>query len=381
MTVQCRPLIEVLAEIPDFRHPQGKRHALLAILALVCVAMLCGYRSYSAIAEWGRNHGRKLIEALGFTHQKTPCAATLHTVLGGLDRQMLETQLGGWAEGVLSATSAGEVQTKAEGIAIDGKTLRGSRTQGAPGSHLLSALSHRLGLTLFQQAVDDKTNKMSTVQEVLQNLVLEGRVVTMDALLTQRKIAASILEGGGDYVMIVKDNQSQLLQDIQLVFQKPEVLEDTFKTAQTVDAGHGRIEKRRITTSNALIGYSDWPGHQQVFQIERTVVFKKTSQQREQTVYGITSLTPDQAAPDRLLCLSRHHWHIENQSHWVRDVTFDEDRSQVRSDSIPQVMAALRNTVIGLIRWAGNTSIAATCRRFSAQPWSALELIGIKPEN
>lgn len=381
MTVQCRPLIEVLAEIPDFRHPQGKRHALLAILALVCVAMLCGYRSYSAIAEWGRNHGRKLIEALGFTHQKTPCAATLHTVLGGLDRQVLETQLGGWAEGVLLATSAGEVQTKAEGIAIDGKTLRGSRTQGAPGSHLLSALSHRLGLTLFQQAVDDKTNEMSTVQEVLQNLVLEGRVVTMDALLTQRKIAASILEGGGDYVMIAKDNQSQLLQDIQLVFQKPEVLEDTFKTAQTVDAGHGRIEKRRITTSNALVGYSDWPGHQQVFQIERTVVFKKTSQQREQTVYGITSLTPDQAAPDRLLCLSRHHWHIENQSHWVRDVTFDEDRSQVRSHSIPQVMAALRNTVIGLIRWAGNTSIAATCRRFSAQPWSALELIGIKPEN
>ena len=381
MIVQCRPLMEVLAEIPDFRHAQGKRHPLLAILALACVAMLCGYRSYSAIAEWGRNHGWNLIQALGFTRQKTPCAATLHTVLGGLDRQVLETQLGGWAEGVLLATSACEEKLQAEGIAIDGKTLRGSRTQGAPGAHLLSALSHRLGLTLFQKSVDDKTNEISTVQEMLQNLVIEGRVVTVDALLTQRDVAQGILEGGGDYVMVVKDNQSQLLQDIQLVFQKPEVLAHTFKTAQTVDAGHGRIEKRRITTSNALVGYSDWPGHQQVFQIERTVVFKKTDQQREQTIYGITSLIPYRAAPDRLLCLSRHHWHIENQSHWVRDVTFDEDRSQVRSDSIPQVMAALRNTVIGLIRWAGNTNIAATCRRFSAQPWSALELIGIKPEN
>lgn len=111
-------------------------------------------------------------------------------------------------------------------------------------------------------------------------------------------------------------------------------------------------------------------------------------------VYGVSSLSPDRADSVEmtrrvistwshlyLLRLERHHWHIENKSHWVRDVTFDEDRSQVRCGSIPQVMGALRNTLIGLMRWAGETSIAAACRRFAAQPWSALALTCIEQEN
>ena len=111
------------------------------------------------------------------------------------------------------------------------------------------------------------------------------------------------------------------------------------------------------------------------------MTFKKSGKQRQEIVYGVTSLSPAQADPARLLCLCRQHWHIENKSHWVRDVTFDEDRSQVRSGSIPQVMAALRNVVIGLMRCSGKTNIAAACRRFAAQPWSALGLIGINMEN
>lgn len=379
MTIQCRPLIDVLAEIPDFRKAQGKRHPLPAILALACVAMLCGYRTYRAMTEWGQNYGSALAHALGLTHAKTPCAATLHTIFRHLDRELLEAKLGAWADSVLAATPAPEGET--EGIAVDGKTLRGSRKQGAPGAHLLSALSHRLGLTLAQQAVDEKTNEITVIQAVLRSLVLEGRVITVDALLTQREVADTILEGGGDYLMIVKGNQPQLQQDIQLVFQDPRVLADTMATTETVEGGHGRIEQRRLTTSTALRDYSDWPGLQQVFQIERTVFIKRAGERREEVVFGVTSLAPERADPARLLRLSRDHWHIENQSHWVRDVTFDEDRSQVRCGNIPQVLAALRNTVIGLIRWAGETNIAAACRRFAAQPWAALALIGIELEN
>lgn len=125
MTVQCRSLIEVLAEIPDFRHSRGKRHPLQAILALACAALLCGYRSYSAIAEWGRNYGQTLVQALGFTHPTLPCAATLHTIFCHLDRDLLEAQLGAWAESILAATPAPAGET--EGMALDGKTLRGSR--------------------------------------------------------------------------------------------------------------------------------------------------------------------------------------------------------------------------------------------------------------
>jgi hypothetical protein len=148
-----------------------------------------------------------------------------------------------------------------------------------------------------------------------------------------------------------------------------------------VDYGHGRIEQRWLHTSTVLAGYSDWPGLAQVFQVEHEVMIAKTGVARDEVVAGVTSLGPERADAAQLLALVRGHWHIENQSHWVRDVTCDEDRSQVRRGSIPQVMAARRNTVIGLMRWAGHTNIAATCRHFAAQPAAALALIGIKPDN
>ena len=374
MVAQPRPLIEVLAEIPDFRSKQGQRHPLAAILALVCSALLCGYRSYTAMAEWGRNYGAHLTHALGFTRQ-SPCAATLHTVLRGVDREELEANLGAWAEELLAATPASPAAI--EGIAVDGKTLRGSQKKGAPGAHLLSALGHRLGLTLAQQAVADKTNEIPVALELLRQVVLEGRVVTMDALLTQRAIAQQIVEAGGNYVMVVKENQPQLREDIATVFALPPIVGETRTVAETVDCGHGRIEQRRLHASDVLVGYSDWPGLAQVFQLERQVITKKTGAVREEVVAGVTSLPLAHADAARLLRLVRGHWHIENHSHWVRDVTFGEDRSQVRCDSLPQVMAALRNTVIGLMRQAGHTNIAAACRRFAAQPTLALALMGI----
>lgn len=191
---ECRPLIEVLAEVPDFRRDQGKRHSLAAILCLACAAVLCGYRSYGAMAEWGQHYGTDLALSLGFKDGKTPCVGTLHTIFRHLDKEAFDKLIGKWAECVLKNSSPAETL---QGIAIDGKTLRGSKKQGAMDVHLLSALSHALGLTLAQQAVDDKTNEIIAVQKLLHLLLLEGRVVTMDALLTQKEIAKTILEKGG----------------------------------------------------------------------------------------------------------------------------------------------------------------------------------------
>jgi len=228
--------------------------------------------------------------------------------------------------------------------------------------------------------VDDKTHAITAVETVLAQWVLEGRIVTMDALLTQRHVAQTIGDKGGDDVMIVKENQPQLRADIELVCTLPPV-GDPQAAARTVDLGHGRIEPRNLTVSEALVGYSDWPGLAQVFELGRHVMFPKTGKERVEVVYGVTSLRPEQAPPGRLLALGRGQWQMENKSHWVRDVTFDEDRSQVRCGNIPQVMAALRNTTIGLLRWAGHTNIAAACRRLAAQPVQALALIGIEMEN
>jgi hypothetical protein len=188
-------LLTVLAEVPDPRGRRGKRHPLAATLALAVAATLCGYRSYGAMAEWGRNYGPALVEALGFTRPTTPCAAALFLLFRRLDRERLEAALGRWAEAMLShlPPRAGE----REALAIDGKTVRGAKQQGALNVHLLSVLSHRLGLTLAQHAVPDHTNEITAIRTVLEGLILEGRVVTVDALLCQREIAQTIVAKGG----------------------------------------------------------------------------------------------------------------------------------------------------------------------------------------
>ena len=136
-----------------------------------------------------------------------------------------------------------------------------------------------------------------------------------------------------------------------------------------------------MTASTALAGYLDWPEAAQVFRLERTRVHVKTGVVKHETVYGVTDLKPAQASAKDLLAYVRGQWLIENRSHWERDVVFDEDRSQVRVGSIPELMAALRNTILGLLRSSGETQIAAATRRFQAQPWQALRLLGITPDN
>jgi DDE_Tnp_1-associated len=195
MTEGCMALWDVLAQVPDPRERSGKRHPLPVILALAVAATLCGYQGPTAFAEWSRNYGMALARALGLTRPHPPCAATFCNVLRRLDRRALEAALSVWAETVLAHLPPAKGTPDA--LAIDGKTLRGSARQGALEVHLLSVLSHRLGVTLTQHAVADKTNEIGAIQEVLAALVLEGRVVTVDALLCQRQIAQTIVEKGG----------------------------------------------------------------------------------------------------------------------------------------------------------------------------------------
>jgi Transposase DDE domain len=203
------------------------------------------------MAEWGRNDGARLAQALGFTHAP-PCAATLHTIFRRVHRAEFAAHLGAWADSVVGSLPAAP-ETPEVAMALDGKTLRGSKKQGAPGTHLFSALAHHVGVTLAQHAVDDKTNEITAVEPLLCQWVLEGRIVTMDALLTQRHVAQTMVDKGGDYIMIVKDNQPQLRADIELVFALPPA-GDRQEPARTVDIGHGRIEQRNLTTSEALVG-------------------------------------------------------------------------------------------------------------------------------
>jgi len=343
--------------------------------------MRWGARRSSAIAEWGRHDGAHIARALGF-RQLPPGAATLHLMFRRLDCSGVEAQLGAWAEGVVARMPPGTGRPPAAepAVALEGNTLRGSRTHGAPGGHLLAALAHQVGVTRAHQAVADQPHESPAVEPGLSPLVLTGRVVTMAALLTQTAVAQSIVEAGGDDVMVVKANPPQLRADMELTCAAPPV-GDPQETAHTIARGHGRMEQRRLTTSQALLGYRVWPGLAPVFALERAVLISNTGEVRSEPVYGVTSLASQRATPSRVLALVRGPWQIENQSPGGRDVTCDADRSQVRCGNIPQVMAALRNTTIGLLRRAGYSTMAAACRLLAAQPIRALALLGIQLEN
>jgi predicted transposase YbfD/YdcC len=242
---------------------------------------------------------------------------------------------------------------------------------------LLASLSHKLGLVLGQVAVAEKSNEITAVDELIEMLVLKGLVITGDAMFTQREIASKIVAKGGDYLIAVKANQPSLLADIKQAFTDQWWMADTLSETRSVDAYAGRVEERTLKASTAMNGYSDWPGLQRVLKMERKVTLKRTAESRQEEAYAITSLAEGRASLEQMLRLWREHWHIENKLHYVRDVTFREDKSQVKSGKIPQVMAALRNAAITVMRASGATNIAAACRRYAAQPGLALDALGL----
>ena len=364
--------MEILAEIKDVRQKKGLRHPLGGMLALACVAMLCGYRRVNAIAEWGRNYGERYASELGFEKHGYPAPATWYRVFGEIDLKQLELKLMEWCEMVLYALQG---ETGLLGVSIDGKTLRGSQRQGAEDSHLLSAYLHELGLVLSQVGVADKTNELGVVEDFLLGLVLRGRVITGDALFTQQFVTQLIVENGGDYVFPVKENQALTYQALEFWFDAPAPPETPNQVTQVVEKAHGRLTTWQIETTTALNEYLDWPALAQAFKITRSVRFPKTGQTQFTVRYGITSLAPEQADANHLLTFSRQHWGIENGLHWVRDVTFDEDRSILRVGHTHHLMATLRNLTISLLRVTGHTQIASSLRFFAAQPDQALALV------
>lgn len=214
------------------------------------------------------------------------------------------------------------------------------------------------------------------VPELLAQIDLKGRVVTGDALYAQKSLSRQVVEQGGDYFWVVKDNQPTLRTDIALLFAEPPWGEkfDTF-----IEEGrHGdRREIRKLRTSIALNEYLEWPYVGQVCCVERGVTRKGTA--RQETSYAITSLSPPKADAKKLSKVWRGHWGIEDRLHYVRDVSMKEDASQVRTGPAPEVMAALRNVVVGLVRQAGATNIAAALRHYSWNVNEALAIFGLVP--
>jgi hypothetical protein len=340
--------------------------------------MLSGARSQVAIAAWAAHHGPAWRRRLGFTHPRGPSQATLSRLFQRLDPAELERRLAAWARQAVSLPAAGEGEASAlDGVALDGKARRGGRKRGATGAHLLGAVQHRRAVVLGQVGVV-AGDELAAAVALTGHVAAPGRVLTVDAGLAHRRLAQAVLDRRADYLMPIKANQPTLREDLRVLFADPPA---DVRTAATTTAHGGRVEVRRLWASTALIGYRAWPGLAQALCLERTVTRKASGRVRRAVAYAVTSLPPERAGPADLLRLWREHWHIGNKLHWVRDVTFDEDRSAVHAGAGPQVMAALRNAAIGLLRLLGHANIAAATRRFAAQPALALAAVGLPHEN
>ncbi len=332
----------------------------------------------SGLADWARNYGEPWRTRLGFTHPKGPSQATLHRIFAHILVNVLEAHLAQWTQQVAVALTAITADAPLVGVAMDGKTLRTSRQCGARATHLVSLCRHRLGLVFGQVAVGDKANEIAASDDLLALLMLTGVVVTGDAIFTQRAIAQTILDAGNDYLLVVKGAQPTQHEEIVTLFADPDAV---VKSARETTTHSQRVECRCLHASTELTGYSEWPGLAQVLCMERQVTDRHTGEQHHERAYAVTSLPPARATAAQLLTLWREHWHIENELHYVRDVTYGEDASTVRTATAPHALAALRNLALGLLRCSGATNIAAACRHYAACPAHALSLVGLSWDN
>jgi predicted transposase YbfD/YdcC len=370
----CPPELTVglpaaLAAVPDPRARRGIRHRLAVVVTAAVCAVVAGYRSYAAIGEWVADLPADTAMLLGIDADRRPSEAMIRRLLQAIDPDLLAAAIGTW----LATRIPTPATESRRAIAVDGKTLRGSRTRDSTARHVLAAADQHTGIVLASTDVDTKTNEITRFATLLEHLDdLRGVVVTADALHCQRDHVAYLAERGAHWILTVKGNQPSLHQ--QLAGLPWRLVPDADRHATR---GHGRREIRTLKILSVSTGI-DFPNAAQAMQIRRRR--RRLDEPRRfttETVYAITDLLVHQAKPTHLADWIRGHWSIENKVHWVRDVTYDEDRSQIRTGTGPQVMAAIRNAAIGVLRLAGATNIAAANRHHARNANRPLALLGI----
>jgi predicted transposase YbfD/YdcC len=347
--------LDVLASVPDPRDPRGRRYPLAGLLAISILATAAGMRGYAGFATWAATAPAEVLSRLGIRFRR-PSEKTFRSVLSRLDPADLDRRFGAYFTTVAAAETVATGGLLA--VALDGKTLRAARRMGAAATHLVAVFAHRARLVLGQLAVAEKSNEIPCVRKLLRTFRKARLLVTVDAMHTQTATAKLICGTlKSHYLMIVKSNQPKLLARIQALpwAQIP------LSHSEDSQPAHGRIETRTLKVLTTVRGIG-FPHARQVIQITRDRVAVATGERSREVVYAICSVAFEHAHPRVIATWLREHWSIENAVHWVRDITFDEDRSTVRTGTAPQVMASLRNTALNLHRLAGSDNIAEACR-------------------
>jgi predicted transposase YbfD/YdcC len=370
-------LLEFLEGLPDPRRRQGMRHRAAVVLAFAVAAVMAGADSVTAIAEWACDAPPEVLAALSARRDRQgrlvpPSRSTFRRVLRKLDGEAAAAAFGIW---LTAQVMAGLADAAAVIVALDGKTVRGARTRDGKAPHLLAAMICGARAVLAQKDVDQKTNEITQVKPLLDEVDITGALVTADALHVQKETARYLVEDkGADYLFTaVKDNQPSLFAALDALD-----WENTSVAHVMRDRGHGRDETRTLQVLSAPedLGF---PHAAQAFLIERTVRDPHDGQLRSAAAaLGITSRSRARGGtPEVIATAARGHWDIEALHH-VRDTTLDEDAQRLRAGTSAQVMAAVRNAAIAALRLAGFTSTASGRRwaaRNPARPIAVLCLI------
>jgi predicted transposase YbfD/YdcC len=350
-------LLDLLAQVPDPRKKRGRRHPLAGLLAVGIAAVVAGSRSFAAIGQWAADAGTDVLAGLGAARGPAD-ESTFRRAFALVSPDVLDYVLGAWLH--TRAARAGDRLV----IAVDGKSVRGAKDKDGKAPHLVAALAHGIGAVLGQVAVTAKSNEIPAARDLLRAFAdLAGAVITIDAMHTQHDTAKAILARQADYVMTVKGNMPTLYQQLKSL---PWA---AVPAVSSVSTDHGRRARRTIKAVLAP-AWIEFHGAAQVAQLRRTVT--KKGKKTVEVVYLITSSDAD---PATLADWVRGHWHIENKLHWVRDVTYQEDKSLVRTGNAPRVMATLRSLAISLLRLDGHHNIAAANRHHARDPQRTLKLL------
>lgn len=379
-----------LAQVPDPRDPRGRRHPLVVILVLTaCATLVVGNDCVTAIRQWAAGTGQDVLARIGARYDGwtgrylVPGEATFRRVLSTVDGDALDDAVSGYVTDVIAGTAPAPVLPAVAGplereqrravtrqgthpvpdgllpaAAADGKLLHGSVT-AAGRTFLVAAIDHTTGTVLRQRQVADKRGENTALQPLLSGMD-PGRVWTLDALHTNKKTARLITGPlNSHYILFLKGNQPLAVQTAQALLSGTDI-EFAEHTHTAADRGHGRTERRTIRVADC--DDTLFPGARQVFRLRRDTGGLDGVRTGKDIVYGIASMDSELARPEHLNHYIRGHWTVEDRLHYVRDVTFREDASQVRTGTAPRTTAIFRNLAINTIRFAGRANIAHTRR-------------------
>ena len=364
-------LVSIFGSVQDPRSHINQLHNLVDILLIGIIAVICGAETWKQMIEFANSKEGFLRKFLELPNG-IPSEDTINRMFSSIDSSQFETCFIDWVNSI-STLSKGQV------IAIDGKTLRGAKANGKKSPvHMVSAWADKSNLVLGQIRVNEKSNEITAIPELLDTLLIEGNIITIDAMGTQTNIADKIIKNGADYILAVKGNQETLLEEIKDEFRFSKSIE----TDTDIDLGHGRIETRKcsVISNFKFINNTDnkWNKLNQIIKIESIREFKNSDKATEKaTRYYISSLEDTAVNYQSHI---RSHWGVENKLHWTLDVAFSEDASRKRNGNAAQNYSILLKIALNLLRNEKTEKQGIAGKRLKAG-WNEsylLEILNIK---